>query len=244
MYSVVLMAALTTGGETPDIGRRGGCHGCQGGCYGGRSHGRRGGGCCGCGGGYGGCYGGGYSCGGGYGGCYGGGWSCGGGYGGMSCGGGYGGGWSCGGGVVAGCWGGAAHAPAAGCWGGAVAPGTYMAPGTYAAPAGTPKSGTKGGTKGNGDEGARLTTPAPATIVVTLPADARLTVDGTPTTSTGTQRVLVSPTLQPGKGYSYTLQATVTRDGKPVSIEEQVAVRAGQEKRVTLALPAVGVARR
>ncbi len=44
MYSMVLMAALTTGGEVPDFGRRGGCRGgcrgggyvsCGGGCYGG-----------------------------------------------------------------------------------------------------------------------------------------------------------------------------------------------------------------
>src|SRR5262249_43122388 len=67
MYSVVLMAALATSGETPDLGRRGGCHGCRGGCYGG------------CYGGYGwgchGCYGGGYRYGGCYGGCYGGGYA-------------------------------------------------------------------------------------------------------------------------------------------------------------------------
>src|SRR5260370_22582110 len=30
MYSVVLMMAMTTGAETPDLGRRGGCCGCSG----------------------------------------------------------------------------------------------------------------------------------------------------------------------------------------------------------------------
>ncbi len=30
MYSVVLMLAVTAGGETPDFGRKGGCHGCCG----------------------------------------------------------------------------------------------------------------------------------------------------------------------------------------------------------------------
>jgi uncharacterized protein (TIGR03000 family) len=74
MYSVILAAMLTTGNEVPDFGRRGGCHGCYGGCYGG------------CwGGGYGGCWGGGY------GGCWGGG-------GGGCWGGGYGGCFGCGGG--------------------------------------------------------------------------------------------------------------------------------------------------
>jgi uncharacterized protein (TIGR03000 family) len=86
MYSMVLMAALTTGTGVPDFGRHG-CHGCWGGCYGcwGGCHGGWGG-CYGC---WGGCYGG-------WGGCYGGygcgGWGCygwGGGWGGW--GGGYGG---------------------------------------------------------------------------------------------------------------------------------------------------------
>jgi uncharacterized protein (TIGR03000 family) len=85
MYSVVLMAALTTGGATPDFGHRHCCgwsggHGCYG-CYGGYGYG--------C---YGGCYGGGYY--GGYGcwgtGCYGGCIGLYGCYGGYSCYGGYG----------------------------------------------------------------------------------------------------------------------------------------------------------
>ena len=61
MYSMVLMAALTTGADVPDFGRHG-CHGCWGGCWGG-CYGCRGcwGGCYGC---WGGCYGG-------WGGCYG-----------------------------------------------------------------------------------------------------------------------------------------------------------------------------
>jgi uncharacterized protein (TIGR03000 family) len=85
MYSLVLMAALTTGGEAPAWFFRHGCHGCHGcyggcfgchGCWGGgwSCGGCYGGGCYGCyGGGYGGCYGGCYGCyGGGYGGWYGG----------------------------------------------------------------------------------------------------------------------------------------------------------------------------
>lgn len=80
MYSMVLMAALTTGTDMPDWGRRGGCCGCWGGGWGG---------CYGCYGGYG------------WGGCYGGyGWG-GRGWGG----GGWGGGWG-GGGWGGGGWGG------------------------------------------------------------------------------------------------------------------------------------------
>ena len=69
MYSMVLMAALTTGTDLPDCGNRGGCCGCYGG-YGGYGYG-----CGGCYGGYGsGGWGGGY---GGYGGGWGG-WGVGG----------------------------------------------------------------------------------------------------------------------------------------------------------------------
>jgi uncharacterized protein (TIGR03000 family) len=85
--------------------------------------------------------------------------------------------------------------------------------------------------------------PAPAVLVVNLPEDARLTVDGDATTSTSGLRVLVSPDLNPGKDYHYTLQAEVIRDGKPVRVEERVVVRAGEETLVTLSLPA-GVALR
>jgi uncharacterized protein (TIGR03000 family) len=85
--------------------------------------------------------------------------------------------------------------------------------------------------------------PAPAVIVVHLPDDASLTVDGEATTSTSGLRVLVSPELNPEKDYHYTLQAEVVRDGRPVRVEERVAVRAGEETHVTLSLP-TGVALR
>jgi uncharacterized protein (TIGR03000 family) len=86
---------------------------------------------------------------------------------------------------------------------------------------------------------------APATIVVNVPADARLTVDGEATTSTSTPRVFVSPTLQAGREYNYTLKAEFVKNGKPVTVSKEVAVRAGQETRVTLdAASLAGVASR
>jgi len=101
----------------------------------------------------------------------------------------------------------------------------------------TPDKGTKPGLPNPGkkvtpDEEASA--PAPATIIVNLPADATLTVDGTATTSTSARRVLVSPELQPGQGYQYTLKAQVMRDGKPVVMEKKVALNAGQTTEVTL----------
>src|SRR5438067_10787450 len=60
--------------------------------------------------------------------------------------------------------------------------------------------------------------PAPATIVVFLPADARLTIDDTPTRSTSNLRAFVTPPLEPGKVYHYTLRAESIRDGRPISV--------------------------
>ncbi len=213
MYSVVLMAALTTGMDAPDFGRRGchGCHGCSGcyscgGCWGGR-------GCCG------GCYG----CGGG---CWGGGSSCGGGYG---CGGGcWGGGSSCGGGYGCGCGGYAS-------WGGGRVAGTGGAYYAYS-PYGTPVTYTAQA------QGTAAAAPAssgvmPATFVVNLPADAKLTVDGTPMRTTSARRVFATPPLQAGKTYSYTLRAEITRGGETFSATREMAVRPGQRTEVTLDIP-------
>jgi uncharacterized protein (TIGR03000 family) len=236
MYSMVLMMALTTGGDTPALGHRGGgCCGCYGG-GGGRHHG--GGGCCGCYGGgyaYGGCYGGG-----GWGGCYGGGW--GGGYGGCYGGGGY---------ISGGCYGGmgmgyGSGIISGGCYGGGtmmygggmIMPGAGVQPGT-----GTGTGGEKLKTNPRSKE-TEVLAPTPATIVVELPADAKLSIDGEATTSTGSSRVFTSPELQPGREYHYTLKAEVVRDGKPVVVEQTVAVKAGQPTPVTLTLPASSVAQR
>ncbi len=85
---------------------------------------------------------------------------------------------------------------------------------------------------------------APATIVVTLPEDAKLSIDDSPTTSTSGNRVFVSPSLPSGREYHYTLRAEVMRDGKAVQLEEKITVRAGEETRVELTLPATSVASR
>jgi uncharacterized protein (TIGR03000 family) len=198
MYSVVLMMAMTTGGDVAD------CHRGGGGCMGG---GCMGGGCMGyvasCG-----CTGGGHILGGrrhGGGGCtgYGGGGCTG--YGGGGCTG-YGGG---------GCTG--SHGIYGGCTGG-----------------GPGRTGEE--LKKMPKEEPKKTgmAPAPATLIVSLPADAKLMIDDTATTSTSSERTFVSPTLNPGIDYNYTLKAEVMRDGKKVQVEEKVTVRAGQETRVTM----------
>ncbi len=241
MYGVVLMMALSGGADAPAMTPAYAEPAAKYGDHGHKEYrlfgGRRGHGCCG--GGYGGCcggYGGGYGgcCGGGgyYGGCCGGG-----GYYGGCCGGGYGG-------YYGGCTGGAY-----GSWGGG-AYGTMPYDGGYGGTYyGTPiEDGRRyDGDRRDGDGnrgGERLPLPdgkrnppearseAPATLVVSLPSDAALTIDGSATRSTSGVRTFLSPPLQPDKTYQYTLKATLMRDGKPVERTKDVTVRAGQTSEV------------
>ena len=76
-----------------------------------------------------------------------------------------------------------------------------------------------------------------ATIVVHLPADARLTIDGEATRSTSDTRTFVTPPLQPDQEFSYTLKAETNQDGQTVATTRQVMVRAGQETTVDLDFP-------
>jgi uncharacterized protein (TIGR03000 family) len=81
-----------------------------------------------------------------------------------------------------------------------------------------------------------------AKLYVTLPADAKLTVDGKPTVSTSGSRVFESPGLTPGKTYYYVLEATAVRDGKTRTVMKEVIVRAGEDTRVKLEIPEAVVA--
>jgi uncharacterized protein (TIGR03000 family) len=80
--------------------------------------------------------------------------------------------------------------------------------------------------------------------VVSLPADARLTVDDTVTKSTSATRTFVSPALETGKDFHYTLKAEVVRDGKTYTTIRRIAVRAGEETKVSLDIPVATVAQR
>jgi len=236
MYSMVLMAALTTAVDMPDRGRRGG--GCCG-CYGGMSMGYGGcmgmgyGGCMGMGwgGGYGGCMGMGYGRG--YGGCMGMGY---GGCGGMA----WGGSGMRYGGYGMGNWGG---------WGtgysGYVLGGGMPVIGGYASSPmisgyGTPIAGLNGTIVNPGMTQSFYSNPAvanqanEATIVVHLPQEANLTIDGQPTQSRSATRTFHSPPLDPGKTYTYTLRAESNRDGNFINAKKTIEVRAGQRTEVTL----------
>ena len=222
MYSLLLMATMTTPTLAPDCHRHR-CNGCFGGrgCHGSFYGGCHGGGCHG-----GGCYGGG-GCWGGHGGCHGSaynyGGSCWGGHGGYGCtghagcygGGGYGGG----SGYAPSYYGGAVMgAPATG---GAVMPAPAPAPSVAPAPAPAPDRPRDQGYV-NG----------PAHIYVNLPADARLFVDGIQTKTTDkANRTFLTPDLQNGIEYRYTMKAEVVRDGQTQSETKTVIVRAGEQVR-------------
>jgi uncharacterized protein (TIGR03000 family) len=83
-----------------------------------------------------------------------------------------------------------------------------------------------------------------ARLIVNLPADATLTVDGVATRSTSDRREFVSPALEAGKVYSYTLRAEFVREGKPVVITRAVSVEAGAEINVSLNAETAAVAAR
>jgi uncharacterized protein (TIGR03000 family) len=68
--------------------------------------------------------------------------------------------------------------------------------------------------------------------VVSLPAEAKLTIDDVATQATSARRVFVSPELNPGKEYSYTFKAEWTVEGKPFTATKKVAVTAGNETNV------------
>ena len=71
------------------------------------------------------------------------------------------------------------------------------------------------------------TGPARATVVVRLPADARLFAEGTPLTLTTAERTFVTPVLPGGGEYGYTFRAEYARNGETITQTRTVGVRAG-----------------
>jgi uncharacterized protein (TIGR03000 family) len=77
-------------------------------------------------------------------------------------------------------------------------------------------------------------TSLPATITVNVPADAKILIDGAPTTSTSAVRHFTTPTLEGGAVYYYTITAEVVRSGKTFTAVEKVAVEAGANPTISL----------
>jgi uncharacterized protein (TIGR03000 family) len=97
------------------------------------------------------------------------------------------------------------------------------------APQGQPAEKVKPPKKESGEESALS---APATIIVAVPASAKLTIDGYEARANGDVRVFTTPSLERHEEYSYTVKAEVTRDGRTVSQTKDVTVRAGEKSNV------------
>lgn len=205
MYSIVLMAALSTGAAEP------GCHwkcGCAGACYG-------------CGGCYGACYGG---CGG-CGGC--------GGYGYYnpcfnSC--------ACYGASAYSCYGYCAGY----CYGGYCMGGfTSYAPAIIAPPPAGKQPEVVPPPKPKQPKESDTSLNEQARLIIEVPADAQLFIDGQPMKTTADRRVFRTPKLDRKLTYYYDVKAEVVRDGKTVTSTKRVILRAGEEVRAVFAdLPA------
>jgi uncharacterized protein (TIGR03000 family) len=73
-----------------------------------------------------------------------------------------------------------------------------------------------------------------ARLIVILPAEAVLTVNGQATKQTGPQREFVTPPLLSGRDYSAVLHARWRENGQDVVVEREVTLRAGETVRVVL----------
>jgi uncharacterized protein (TIGR03000 family) len=70
--------------------------------------------------------------------------------------------------------------------------------------------------------------PTRARLIVELPADAKLYIDGQAMKTTSALRSFNTPELEPGQLYYYEVKAEVLRDGKPVSQTKRVILKAGE----------------
>jgi uncharacterized protein (TIGR03000 family) len=66
-----------------------------------------------------------------------------------------------------------------------------------------------------------------ARVIIEVPADAKLYVDGKLMVSTSDRRTFQTPDLIRGQLYFYELRAEVIRDGQVVSAEQKVLLRPG-----------------
>lgn len=75
-------------------------------------------------------------------------------------------------------------------------------------------------------------------LAVNVPQDAKIYVNGSATSSTGTDRQYVSRDLDRGFNYTYEVKAEVVRDGKTIEQVKTVNLRAGQTAELAFDFPA------
>jgi uncharacterized protein (TIGR03000 family) len=98
-----------------------------------------------------------------------------------------------------------------------------------------------GSTAGSDQSSLVSTSPVPAdssaSVTVTVPADARLWFENTPTNLTGEVRQFNSPPLTPGTRYVYDVKASWYENGKKVTQTQTVEVTAGAHVDVDFPVP-------
>jgi len=67
-------------------------------------------------------------------------------------------------------------------------------------------------------------------IVVQVPRDAKVFINGAATTATGSVRRYVSRGFQPGKVYDFTVRMVVEKDGSPVEVTRTVSLSSGDRQ--------------
>jgi uncharacterized protein (TIGR03000 family) len=71
-------------------------------------------------------------------------------------------------------------------------------------------------------------TPADSGVLtVWVPIEAKVTINGMLTKSTGSKRSFVSYGLKPGYTYTYKVKAEIVREGKIITDEKMVSITAG-----------------
>jgi len=82
-------------------------------------------------------------------------------------------------------------------------------------------------------------------IVLNVPVDARVTINGRPTSSTGSRREYVSHGLKAGYKYSYDVAVEIVRDGRTIRDEKQIDLIGGQTESLAFDFrPEINVASR
>jgi uncharacterized protein (TIGR03000 family) len=95
----------------------------------------------------------------------------------------------------------------------------------------TPREGGESLPTPKKDDGKKSEVPTRARLIVEVPADARLYIDGQQMKTTSATRSFTTPTLEPGQLYYYEVKAEVIRDGKPVTQTKRVIIKAGEVAR-------------
>jgi uncharacterized protein (TIGR03000 family) len=77
-------------------------------------------------------------------------------------------------------------------------------------------------------------------ITVSVPYDAKVTINGLLTKSTGSERKFFSSGMLPGAAYEYQVKAEVVRDGKVLVETHSVLLRAGERNSVVFGFSGPG----